>query len=166
VRDLGLSRRVVTLARHREFRWPSPAELELVASSDPPGAGSPSGEPSGASFAALGEAVLRLRPDLVVVDSVAPADLVTVNVLLSRPERGVMVAFTTAPDLDAASIDVTVRLGRANDGLFRVISVEDARSVQLFAREEGRFQRRTAQPSFAGAVHDAGYGEVLESVLR
>jgi type IV secretory pathway ATPase VirB11/archaellum biosynthesis ATPase len=161
VRDLGLSRRVVTLARHREFRWPSPAKLELVASPDQ----SP-GHERGASFAALGDIVLRFRPDLVVLDSVEPDDLATVDVLLARPERGVMVALATARDFVAAPVDMTVRLGRANGGLFRVVSVEDSTGVQLFARQEGRFQRHAARPSFAGAVHAAGYGAALASVLE
>ena len=63
-------------------------------------------------------------------------------------------------------VDLVVRLGRATDGLFRVISVADSSGAPLFGHENGRFHRGTAQPSFAGLVRDAGYGEALSTVLR
>jgi hypothetical protein len=59
-RDLG-EVRVVTLARHRAFHWPSPSKVELVV-------------PADSAFATLLAAAAQLAPHLLVVDPVRPHD--------------------------------------------------------------------------------------------
>ena len=153
-RDLG-DARVVTLAPHRAFRWASASKVELTASPQAP-------------MATLLTAGLRLRPDLLVVDSLQPSDAPALGDLLSAGARGVVAAgepqaMTRVP---RQSVDVLVSVGRLN-GSFVVTSIEDATGAQLFAYQKGGgFQRRTATASFAGTVHKAGYGEALSSVLR
>jgi Flp pilus assembly CpaF family ATPase len=153
VRDL-VGARIVTLAHHREFRWPSPSKVELVVSPD-------------ASFPSLLAAGAQLRPDLLVVDPLRPGDAPALAEFLSRGGCGVVAA--GEPQAMAAlprqAVDLLVRLGRARDGLFRVASMEDATGAPIFVHEDGRFCRRTAAPSFAGRVHKAGYGEALSSTL-
>ncbi len=157
-RDLGDAARIVTVARHREFRRPSPSKVELVASS---------GGEGGASLAALLAAGVRLRPDLLLVDSVRPAELPALGNVLSHGERASIAA---VPDTAATAlerrVDLVVRLGRARDGLFRVISVADSSGARLFVYENGRFHRGTAEPSFVSLVQEAGYGEALSTALR
>lgn len=157
-RDLGDTTRIVTVARHREFRWSSPSKVELVVPPDAAGA---------ASFPALLGAGLRLRPDVLLVDSVRAPELPVLGEVLSLGERANVVA---VPDAMAAAlegrVDLALRLGRARDGLFRVVSVTDSSGARLFGHEDGRFHRGTAEPSFAGLVRDAGYGEVLSTALR
>jgi pilus assembly protein CpaF len=157
-RDLGDAARTVTVARHREFRWPSAAKVELVAPSE--GEGVP-------SFSALLAASVRLRPDLLLVDSVRSQELPALGESLSQGERASVAAVSdvVAPSF-AGHVDLMVRLGRAGDGLFRVVSVADSSGASLFGHENGRFHRGTAQPCFAGRVRDAGYGEALSTVLR
>ena len=153
-RDLG-DARVVTLARHREFRWASTSKVELTASPQAP-------------LAALLPAGLRLRPDLLVVDSLQPSDASALGDLLSAGARGVVAAGEpqAIAGVPRQSVDVLVSVGRLH-GSFVVTSIEDAIGTQLFAyRKSGGFERRTATPSFAGTVHKAGYGEALSSVLR
>jgi type IV secretory pathway ATPase VirB11/archaellum biosynthesis ATPase len=72
-RDLG-DARVVTLARHRAFRWASASKVELIASPQAP-------------LATLLAAGLRLRPDLLVVDSLQPSDAAALGDLLSAGAR-------------------------------------------------------------------------------
>ena len=156
-RDLG-SARVVTVARHRAFRWPSPSKVELVVPSEAAG---------GASFSALLAAGVRLRPDLLLVDSAQAPELSALGAALSRGERASIVAI---PEAMAAAlqdrVDLVIVLGRACDGLFHVVSVTDPSGGRLFGYENGRFRRGTAQPSFARRVQDAGYGETLSAALR
>ena len=158
-RDLGDAARVVTVARHREFRWPSPSKVELVAP--------PEGEGTSSSLSALLVAGVRLRPDLLLVDSVRPSELTALGKALSRGERATIAAVS---DAEAGALegqaDLSVRLGRTRDGLFRVILVKDSSGARLFVHENGRFQRGTAEPAFAGFVRDAGYGEALSTALR
>ena len=81
-RDLSTARpsaRVVTLARHREFRWPQASKVELVV-------------PSDAAFATLLAAAARLRPDLLIVDPLRPADTPALARLLSAGGRGILAA--------------------------------------------------------------------------
>ena len=153
-RDLG-GARVVTLARHREFRWPSASKVELVV-------------PSDASFAALLAAGAELQPDLLIVDALRPGDAQALAELVARGGRGIVAAGEPQAMASAlqAAVDLVVRLDRADDGLFRVVSMEDAAGTPVFIREEGRFHRRTMTPSFAGSVQKAGYGEALSSILR
>lgn len=164
-RDFG-SARTVTVARHRAFGWPSPSKVELAVPSD--GAG-------GASFSALLAAGVRLRPDFLLVDSAEAPDLPALGAALgtapgaalSRGERASVVAIPEAMAAALESrVDLIVRLGRARDGLFHVVSVTDSSGGRLFGYENGRFHRGTAQPSFAGRVQDAGYGEALSAALR
>ncbi len=46
------------------------------------------------------------------------------------------------------------------------MSVTDSSGGRLLGYENGRFQRGTATPSFAGRVQVAGYGEALSAALR
>jgi pilus assembly protein CpaF len=153
-RDLG-DARVVTVARHREFRWPSASKVELTISPQ-------------ASLASLLAAGAHLRPDLVVIDSVVPADAPSLAAVLSRGLRGIVAAGASSVLASAPreAVDLVVRLGPGGGGLFVVVSIEDASGAQVFAHEDGGFHRRTSVPSFAGAVQRAGYGEALSSVLR
>jgi hypothetical protein len=153
-RDLG-DARVVTLAPHREFRWVANAKVELVASPQAP-------------LATLLPAALRLRSDLLVVDSLQPPDAPALGGLLLAGARGVAAAGEPQAMAGVArqSVDLLVSVGRLH-GSFVVTSIEDATGAQLFAYQKGGgFQRRTAAPSFAGTVQEAGYGEALSSVLR
>lgn len=156
-RDFG-SARIVTVARHRAFSWPLPTKVELVAPSDGTG---------GASFSALLAAGARLRPDLLLVDSAQAPELSALGAALSRGERASIAAI---PEALAAGLesraDLVVRLGRARDGLFHVVSVTDAKGGRLFGYENGGFCRGTAMPSFAGRVQEAGYSEALSAALR
>lgn len=153
-RDLG-DARVVTLARHREFRGPSPSKVELVLAPEAP-------------LATLLAAGLQLRPDLLIIDSVRPADTPSFLDILSRGLRGIVAAGEAKAMASAPreAVDLVVRLGPSRGGLFVVVSMEDATGTQVFAHDDGGFHRRTAVPSFAGAVQTAGYGEALSSVLR
>jgi len=157
-RDLSRARpsaRVVTLARHREFRWPQPSKVELIV-------------PSDAAFAPLLAAAARLRPDLLIVDPVRRAGAPALAGLLSVGGLGTVAALE--PDvmgvLSRTAIDLVIRLGRRDDGLLGVVAMEDSNGAPIFVHEAGRFHRRTTAPSFAGLVHKAGYGAALSSALR
>jgi Flp pilus assembly CpaF family ATPase len=149
-RDLS-GARVVTLARHRTFCWPSPSKVELVV-------------PPDASFDSLLAAGVALQPALLIVDSVRRDDVPALAGLLSRGHRGIVAAAEPPADAPRHAVDLLICLGGAG-GWGRVTSMEDANGGQLFVHDEGRFQRRTAAPSFAGGVHQAGYGEALASTL-
>ena len=153
-RDLSRAR-VVTLARHREFRWPQAAKVELVV-------------PSDAAFAPLLAAGARLRPDLLIVDPVRQADAPALAELLSRGGRGIMAALEphVMGGLSRTAADLIIRLDRRDDGLLGVVGMEDSKGTPIFVHEAGRFHRRTAAPSFAGLVHQAGHGEALSRALR
>jgi len=153
-RDLG-DARVVTLAPHRAFRWAAAAKVELTSSPQAP-------------LATLLPAALRLRSDLLVVDSLQPSDASALGDLLSAGARGIVAAGEpqAIAGVPRQSVDLLVSVGRLH-GSFVVTAIEDATGAQLFAYQKGGgFQRRTAVPSFAGTVHKAGYGEALSSVLR
>ncbi|MEA2807652.1 MAG: pilus assembly protein CpaF [Rhodospirillaceae bacterium] len=152
-RDLS-DARVVTLARHREFRRPQASKVELVVSSD-------------AAFATLLAAAAQLRPDLLIVDAVRRPDAPALTELLSNGGRGTIAALEpqAAAGIARRAIDLVVHLGRRRDGLFGVVSIEDTNGAQIFVHEDGRFHRRTKAPSFAGLVHKAGYGVALSSAL-
>lgn len=147
--------RVVTLAPHREFRWASPAKVELVASPQVP-------------LATLLAAGLQLRPDLLVVDSLQPSDAAVLGDLLSAKACGILAAGEpqAAANVPRQSVDLLVSVGRLH-GSFVVTSMEDATGAQLFAHQkDGGFQRRASSPSFARTVHEAGYAEALSSVFH
>lgn len=156
-RDAALQR-VVTLARHREFRWPSSGKVELVAGADG----------AGPSYATLLAAATRLQPDLLVLDSVRIEEVSVLATLLVRGARGIAAAI--GPDAMAAALarsaDLVVRLGQGRDGLFRTVSLEDASGAALVIHEAGRFVLCAVEPAFAAEVRQAGYGEALTSVLR
>jgi pilus assembly protein CpaF len=152
-RDLA-DARVVTLARHREFRRPQASKVELVV-------------PSEAAFAMLLAAAAQLRPDLLIIDPVRRPDASALTELLSCGGRGIVAALEpqAAAGISRNAIDLVVRLGRRRDGLVGVIAMEDTNGAQIFVHEDGRFHQRTAAPSFAGLVHKAGYGAALSGAL-
>lgn len=153
-RDLG-DARIVTLARHREFRWPSASKVELTTSPQ-------------AAFDALLAAGARLLPDHFLVDSPRPAEAPALGALLSQGMRGVVVggepqAMAAVP---RAAIDLLVSVGH-HAGSFVVVSMDDAAGAQIFAHgPDGGFLRRTTTPSFADTVQERGYGEALSRTLR
>lgn len=147
--------RLVTLAPHRGFSWPAPAKVELVISPQAP-------------FAAVLPAAVQLRADLMIADSLDPEDAPALSNLLMRGTRGIVAAGEprAMTRLARDKVDLVVRLGPSGEGLFAVVSMEDATGAELFAyRERGTFHRRVAVASFAGTVQKAGYGEALASVL-
>lgn len=157
-RDLGEAARVVTVARHREFRWPSRSNVELVVPSD--GAGT-------VGLPALLAAGVRLRPDLLVVDAVGASDIEGLGGVLSRGERACAIAVGEGADeAFRGRVDVLVRLGQGRDGVFRVVSVMDGSGARLFAYEDGQFRTGKAEPTFAARARAAGYGDLLSAVLR
>lgn len=155
VRDRGEAR-VVTVARHRVFRWPMPSKVELVAVS------------GGPPLPTLVMAGAALQPDLLVVDSVQLEDVPALMERLARGVRGTVAA--VEPESLAAgltrSVDLVLRLGRGRDGQHRVVLIHDAKGMPIFVHEAGRFLRRGAAPSFAATVGGLGLGEALASVLR
>jgi Flp pilus assembly CpaF family ATPase len=155
-RDAALQR-VATLARHREFGWPSDTKIELVA-----------GEAGSPSYAELMAAAARLQPDLLILDSVRIEDVSSLAERLMRGARGIVAAVGTdvAAAALARSADLVVRLGRSRDGFFRAVSLEDATGAALVIHDGGQFVRRTVQPAFAATVREAGYGEALARILR
>ncbi len=152
-RDLGEAR-VVTLARHRAFGWPSPSKVELVV-------------PADSAFATLLAAAAQLAPHLLLVDPMRPGDGAALGELFARGGRGIVAALepSSMAGLPRRAIDLIVRLDRLRDGLCGVVCMEDQTGAPIFAHEAGRFGRVTAAPSFAGLVHKAGYGEALAGVL-
>ncbi len=154
-RDLDPSTRIVTLARHREFRWSAAAKVELVATPEN-------------SYAALLGAAESLRPQFLIVDSPARPEADRLAALVARAAHGVLAAFEPAvPTAEfVRSADLMVRLNRGRDGLFRVVSLEDAAGAAVFVHEDGRFQCRLREPAFAERTRAAGYGEALAAVLR
>jgi len=155
-RDAALQR-VATLARHREFGWPSDAKIELVA-----------GEAGSPSYAELMAAAARLQPDLLILDSVRIEDVSSLAERLMRGARGIVAAVGTdvAAAALARSADLVVRLGRSRDGFFRAVSLEDVTGAALVIHDGGQFVRRMVQPAFATTVREAGYGEALARILR
>ena len=153
-RDLD-GTRVVTVARHRAFGWPSASKVELVV-------------PAEGSFATLLAAAVQLQPVLLIIDPLRPGDAPALTDLLSLGGRGTVAAGEPQAMAQAlqGAVDLVIRLGRPRDGLCRVVSMEDAAGARLFVYEEDGFHRRTTTPSFAGSVQKAGYGEALASVLR
>lgn len=155
VRDLDSVLRVVTVARHRQFRWPADAKIELVTSRE-------------ATFAALMEAGARLEPQLLVLDSVHTEDVAALCERLLRGASGTLASLE--PDAMAAvqahSADLVVRIDRSGRGPFGVVAVEDSAGGVIFRREGGKLVSGTATPAFVAAVQDRGYGDALARLLR
>lgn len=164
-RDLGSDARVVTIARHREFRWPAPGKVELVA----PPIGHGGADAAGtAGYPALLAAGLQLQPHLLILDSVGRDDEAALMRRLSQGQRGILAAVRsdTTTAVAPQSFDLVVRLARGRDGLFRAVSLEDASGAAVFVHDGGRFHRRTAQPAFAEIAAAAGYRDALAMILR
>jgi type IV secretory pathway ATPase VirB11/archaellum biosynthesis ATPase len=154
-RDLDGVARVVSVARHRQFRWIAPSKVELVAS-------------QAASYSALLAAAAQLQPALLVLDSIGLEDVPALGERLRRGERGTLAAL--APGAMAAglarSADLVVRLERGRDGLSRAVSLEDANGQPVFVHEGGAFHRRTTAPAFAPILQARGYGAALARIFR
>jgi len=154
-RDLDGVARVVTVARHRQFRWAAPSKVELVASQASP-------------YPVVLAAAAGLRPSLLVLDSIRLEDVPALGERLLRGERGTLAALATdamAAGL-ARSADLVVRLGRGRDGLSRAVSLEDISGQPVFVHEDGGFRCRAAAPAFAPILQAKGYGEALARILR
>ena len=113
---------------HRQFRWPTASKVELVA---------PAPASTASSYGALA-AGARLQPDLLVVDASPRGDIRrTRRAPAARRARHAGRARIRrdgrAPG--AGSVDLVVRLGPSADGLFRVVSVEDASGAPVFVHD-------------------------------
>jgi type IV secretory pathway ATPase VirB11/archaellum biosynthesis ATPase len=146
---------VVTVARHRQFRWAAPSKVELVVS-------------QASSYPVVLTAAARLRPSLLVLDSIRLEDVPALGERLLRGERGTLAAL--GPDAMAArlarSVDLVVRLGRGRDGLAHAVSLEDANGQPVFVHDGGAFRRQAAAPAFASILQAKGYGEALARIFR
>ena len=154
-RDLETAMRLVTVARHRQFRWPVATKVELVASSDTP-------------YPVLLTAAERLRPDILLLDALQRSETEALGLLASRNPRGVVAACepgVAATDF-TRTVDLLVRLARSRDGLYRAVSMEDAAGAAVFVHEDGRFLCRTRHPAFAPKIQAAGFAEHLAALLR
>jgi len=146
--------RVVTVASHRQFQWPMASKIELVASPTAP-------------FAALIAAAGRLEPRLLVLDGVQLEDVAALSERLLRGPPGTLAAFgpeVMSPAL-ARSADLVARIDRADDGLFRVVAVEDSAGAPIFRRENGKLWRGAGTPSFAATVQARGLGDALSKLF-
>jgi type IV secretory pathway ATPase VirB11/archaellum biosynthesis ATPase len=154
-RDLDGVARVVTVARHRQFRWPAPSKVELVVSQASP-------------YPVVLAAAARLQPSLLVLDSIRLEDVPSLGERLLRGECGTLAAL--GPDAMAAglarSVDLVVRLGRGRDGLSHAVSLEDANGQPVFVHDDGAFRRLAAAPAFAPILQAKGYGEALARIFR
>jgi pilus assembly protein CpaF len=154
-RDLDGVARVVTVARHRQFRWAAPSKVELVVSQASP-------------YPVVLAAAARLQPSLLVLDSIRLEDVPALGERLLRGERGTLAAVgpdAMAPAL-ARSVDLVVRLGRGLDGLSRAISLEDINGQPVFIHDDGGFRRLAVAPAFASILQAKGYGEALARIFR
>jgi pilus assembly protein CpaF len=153
-RDLDGVARVVTVARHRQFRWSSTTKVELVAS-------------AASSYPVMLAAAARLRPAVLVLDSAQSADIAVVGERLLRGERGTLVAIEPeTPTSVARSADLVMRLARGQDGLPRVTSMEDGAGQSMFIHTGGEFRRRAVVPAFAPILQSKGFGEALAHIFR
>src|SRR6185437_15826456 len=154
-RDLEASLRLITVARHRQFRWPAATKVELVVSQETP-------------YPVLLGAAERLRPDILMLDALQRSETEALGILASRNPRGIVAA--CEPGIAAADFtraaDLLVRIGRSRDGIYRAVSMEDATGQAVFVHEDGRFQCRTRHPAFAEKVQAAGFAEHLGTLLR
>jgi hypothetical protein len=153
-RDLDGVARVVTVARHRQYRWAASSKVELVISPISP-------------YPALLAAAAQLQPALLVLDSIRREDVPVLGERLLRSDRGTLAA--VEPEALTAglvrSADLLVRLGRGRDGLARALSLEDGNGQPVFVHEAGGFHRRAVTPAFAAILQAKGYGEALARIL-
>ncbi len=152
-RDLEGVARVVTVARHRQFRWSSTTKVELVVSA--------------ATYPMVAAAAARLRPSLLVLDSVPMEDIAVIGEHLLRGERGTLVAIEReTPAALAKSADLVMHVARGQDGVPRVTSIEDGKGQAVFIRTGDDFRRQAVMPAFAPILHSKGYGEALARIFR
>jgi pilus assembly protein CpaF len=150
-----LDERVVTVAPHRQFAWPIASKVELVAASP-------------AAFATLISAGARMEPSLLVLDGVQLEDVAALSERLLRGSPGTLAAVgpeVMSPAL-ARSADLVARFDRGEDGMFRVVAVEDSTRAAVFHYQAGLLTRGTAAPAFAAAVRERGHGDALAALLR
>jgi Flp pilus assembly CpaF family ATPase len=150
-RDLEADTRLVTLARHRAFGWEAKSKVELVASQQVP-------------YATLLAAAERLRPEVLLLDSLQRPEAESAAALLARGAQGALMAcepMALVPALMRLS-DLTVRLDRGRDGTFQAISFTDADGAPVFVPRNERMR----DPTFAEKVRAAGYGDALATLLR
>jgi len=150
-RDLDADTRLVTLARHRAFGWEAKSKVELVASQQVP-------------YATLLPAAERLRPEVLLLDSLQRPEAESAAALLARGAQGALMAcepMALVPALMRLS-DLTVRLDRGRDGTFQAISFTDADGAPVFVPSNERMR----DPTFAEKVRAAGYGDALATLLR
>jgi Flp pilus assembly CpaF family ATPase len=146
VRDLDAGQRVVTVAAHRQFAWPMPSKVELLAASP-------------AALSALIAAGARMEPGLLVLDGVQLEDVAALSERLLRGASGTLAAVrpeVMSPAL-GRSADLVVHLDRGADGMFGVVSVEDSARAPVFGGK--------AVPAFAGILRERGFGDALADLL-
>jgi hypothetical protein len=116
----------------------------------------------------LQAAAERLRPDVLILDSLQGAEAAAVGPLVARRGQGVLAAGEPAIAATPSTrwADLVVRLARGRDGMFRAVSLEDAAGVPILIHEDGRWQVRSERPAFAEKFRVAGYGEGLATLLR
>jgi pilus assembly protein CpaF len=156
MRDLDAELRIVTVARHRQFRLPVASRVELVTSSSAP-------------FAMLVEAGAQLEPGLLVLDSVQAEDATALSGRLRQREAGTLASLRpeAMSAVLAQSADIVMRIDRVGGGPFRVVAVEDSAGSPVFRHDGVRLVRGTETlPAFAAAVRARGHGEVLAQLLR
>lgn len=153
VRDLDAGLRVVTVAPHRQFQWPTPFKVELVASSATP-------------MATLIAAAGRLEPTLLVLDALQLEDVSALAERLLRGQPGTLAAI--GPDVMSVALgrsaDLVVRIERAGDGSFSVGVVEDSAGAAIFKHQNGALVRGSA-PAFAATLQARGQSEAFAKVL-
>ena len=136
-RDLDGVARVVTVARHRQFRWPAPSKVELVASPASP-------------YPVLLAAGARLQPSLLVLDSVRLEDVAAlVRAAAARRARHPGGTRARGDGGGAGAVGRSRRAPRSRRGraVPRAVSLEDAAGAAGF-RPRGRqaFARYGALP--------------------
>ncbi len=156
-RDLDKPARIASVAREREFRSNAASMVEFVAQAAPE-----------ANYPALVGVAGRLRPDLLLLDSVRAEDTPAILERLAMGDRGIVANAghaATARTLEP-SVDMILRLERGGDGVNRVVAVQDPAGFTLFAYENGNFARLNGEPAFAAKLRAAGFAEALQKILK
>lgn len=154
VRDLEPSVRVVTVAGHRHFAWPMASKVELVAAAP-------------VSIAKLIPPAAKLEPGLLVMDDVALQDVAALAERLLRGVPGTLAALgpEAMSEALARSVDLVAHIDQGNDGMFRVVTVEDSAGAMIFRHENGKLVRGTTRPAFALSLQARGQGLALLKLL-